>query len=128
MKPAIVAILEQYLQNRITSKHTGRKRQFDLNLFLDAVYQLLDNADKSVWLKKSNTEVAGSYKRYLRHLKASNEMNIIFERSLENEPEPFAKRLVSSLLIVLLLNQLMATKELVQTGQIELTKRLAKWY
>lgn len=89
LKPAIVAILEQYLQSRITSKHTGRKRHFDLNLFLDAVYQLLDNGDKSVWLKKSNNEVAGSYKRYLRHLKASNAMNIIFDHSLENEPEAF---------------------------------------
>lgn len=57
LKPDIVAILEQYLQSRITSKHTGRKRHFDLNLFLDAVYQLLDNGDKSVWLKKSNNEV-----------------------------------------------------------------------
>ena len=60
LKPTIIEILESYLQERITSKHSGRKRTFDLNLFLDAIYQLLDNGDKSVWLKTHNRLITGS--------------------------------------------------------------------
>ena len=89
VKPTIIEILEKYLQNKTTSKHSGRKRTFDLNLFLDAIFQLLDNGDKSVWLKTHNQRIAGSYKRYLRLLKDSNALQIAFDLILEKESEPF---------------------------------------
>ena len=71
VKPTIIEILEKYLQNKTTSKHSGRKRTFDLNLFLDAIFQLLDNGDKSVWLKTHNQRIAGSYKSIVALFKIS---------------------------------------------------------
>ena len=89
LKPDIIEILERYLHSRINSKHTCRKRSFDLDRFLYAIYQLLDNGDKSVWLKKRDTQIAGSYKRYLRYLKASDAINIASKRCLSGRDTAF---------------------------------------
>lgn len=64
-KPLLKERFEQYLNLQKTSQ-AGRPRKFDLDIFFEAFFQLVDNGSKISNLAICFPQIAGSFKRYLR--------------------------------------------------------------
>jgi len=85
LKPILIRNFQTFLDSRKTS-NAGRKRKFPLDVFFEAFYQMVDNATKFENLYICFPSIAGSFKRYLKHLSYSKILNQLNCELLATKP------------------------------------------
>lgn len=80
IKPTLIRRFKDYLAKRTKSK-AGAPIKFELSKFFDVVFEQMDSSLKFSYIKRTYPTVAGSYKRYFRHLKESGIIEDLFTQS-----------------------------------------------